>query len=74
MLTDGSAEGYLIDKIETDYSYQANNLVISDCDIVALSTEPSLMAEWMQKNLDFKVDIRDIDLKVLYRLMTILLI
>ena len=66
LLTDGSAEGYLIDKIETDYSYQANNLVISDCDIVALSTEAKLNGRMdAEKNLDFKVDIRDIDLSAL---------
>lgn len=66
LLTDGSAEGYLIDKIATDYSYQKNDLVISDCDIVALSTEAKLNGRMdAQQNLDFKVDIKDINLSTL---------
>ena len=66
LLTDGSAEGYLVDKIQTDYSYQENDLVIRDCDIIALSTEAKLNGRMdAARNLDFKVDIKDIDLSAL---------
>lgn len=66
ILTDGSAEGYLVDKIQTDYSYQENDLVIRDCDIIALSTEAKLNGRMdAARNLDFKVDIKDIDLSAL---------
>lgn len=65
-LTDGSAEGYLIDKIETDYSYINNELVIKDCDIIALSAEAKLNGKLdSAQNLDFKVDLKSVDLSSL---------
>lgn len=66
LLTDGSAQGYLVDKIQTDYSYQNGTLVINDCNITALSTEAELSGKMTaDRSLAFKVDIKDIDLKVL---------
>ncbi len=66
LLTDGSAEGYLVDKIQMDYSYRDSDLLIKDCDVLALSTQAKLSGRMdAEQNLDFKLDIKDIDLAAL---------
>lgn len=66
VLTDGSAEGYLIDKIATDYSYINNEIIINNCEIISLSTKATLQGKMdKDKKINFKVDLEDIDLSVI---------
>ena len=67
MLTDGSAEGFLIDRISAAYYYAPDGSVrLTDGYIKALSTEASLSGTMdAAQNLDFTVDITDMDLSTL---------
>lgn len=67
LLTDGSAEGFLIDKISGRYYYAPDgSLRLTDGYIKALSTEASLSGNMdAEKRLDFTVDITDMDLSAL---------
>lgn len=67
MLTDGSAEGFLIDQISAAYSYAPDGSVrLTNGYVKALSTE-ALLSGTMDaaQNLDFTVDITDMDLNAL---------
>lgn len=67
LLTDGSAEGFLIDKISGRYYYAPDgSLRLTDGYIKALSTE-ALLSGTMDaaQNLNFTVDITDMDLSKL---------
>lgn len=67
MLTDGSAEGFLIDQVSVVYSYAPDGSVrLTNGYIKALSTE-ALLSGTMDsaQNLDFTVDITDMDLSTL---------
>ncbi len=67
MLTDGSAEGFLIDQISAAYYYAPDgSLRLTGGYIKALSTEASLSGTMdAAQNLDFTVDITDMDLSTL---------
>lgn len=67
LLTDGSAEGFLIDKISGRYYYAPDgSLRLTEGYIKALSTEASLSGTMdAAQNLNFTLDITDMDLGAL---------
>ena len=67
MLYEGSAEGFLIDQVSGRYYYAPDgSLRLTDGYVKALSTEASLSGTMdAAQNLDFTVDITDMDLSQL---------
>ncbi len=67
MLYDGSAEGFLVDRISGRYYYAPDgSLSLTDGYIKALSTEASLSGSMdAGRNIDFVLDINDMDLSAL---------
>lgn len=63
-LTDGSAEGYLLDRVQGRYSYHGGGLALRDFVINTLSTEVTLNGTMnAQKMLDFDMDAKNIPLE-----------
>lgn len=63
-LTDGSAEGYLLDRVQGRYLYRDGSLALRDFVINTLSTEVTLNGTMnKQQLLDFDMDARNIPLE-----------
>lgn len=63
-LTDGSAEGYLMDRVQGRYLYDKNGLVLHDFVINALSSEVTLDGRMdPRQQLDFVMDAKNIPLE-----------